>query len=823
MRFLSLFLCLGFLAAVINPAAGQVIADFETESTQGFSDNGWGSGFTGVERVDDPTENSSGALALNCDAAQGEKGVIQKDNIDPMNANTLSVDVYVPADFPDGAQISLWGQDNVNLSGWNASEYSAPSIEKETWVTLDFEMRKLYQANPGEFNPYDGNLLGKFGLQVYFGSSSSWSGTVYVDNVRLNIPREDRQWILSDFELEELGTAGFTKGWGEAFVDLYWFPDMTERSTGVMEMDMDFMKGTKSAFVKDNIDIKWTETDTGAIAFTFDVYLPFDFPEDATVKIWAQDLTNHTWVDYKYSVSGSEGTQIPIEEWTTISFDIVDAMTANPGFDVTAGIKGGVEIYYTGSDWSGVVLFDNFTLVGLTPPASKLKSPAAVNVTADTSAGAFDQKEFVNKVTWQIEEEAAGSSYNVYASENPITDLTSDDVKRIATELPAGVFYYNHQLYGYEDEKTLYYAVTTKGVDNGKIVETPVHAGQNTSGPVTNGVSTPAVIAFEKSFSPEINGQLDDFEQLGVEPIRPVRAGGPAAESWTVESEDLNFTCYLVMDRDNFYIAMDVVDDQPTYGTQAWEGDGFDIFTGFYDVNQLDALHGQGSIYSNDHADYRLSFAANAGSGAQFQKSGSEPWSVEGMEMSISQSENGYTVEAKIPFESIRPANVAEFEPEKGMIIPLKIDVNDNDGADDPAYSGSNRTLSLHWGGVDNEQNWKRPYAWGQAIIGGQTAVTDNEPNVPVATTLHGNYPNPFNPSTTLDYSVQKKSHVSLVVYDLLGRKVKTLINAPHHAGHHAVVWDGTDVNGNQVGAGVYFATFKTGDVTQTRKMLLVK
>ncbi len=808
--------------ALYTPVLGQVIADFEDADRQGFFDNGWGTGFISIEVVEDPTGESSGVLALNSDASQGEKGVIQKDNIDPMGAEVLQIDVYLPADFPDGAQISLWGQDGVNMDGWNASEYPASELEKETWVTLDFKMQQLHEANPGVFNPYDGNMLGKLGVQVYFGADSDWSGIVYVDNVRLDIPRQDRKWVVDDFEVEELGAAGFHHGWGEAFLDLYWFEDMTERSSGVLELFTDYAAGPKAAIKKDNIDIQWTESDTGAIAFTLDVYLPLGFPENATVKTWAQDKTNWTWVDYKFSVAG-EGTHIPTGEWTTITFDILDAMANNPGFDVTAGLQGGIEIYYDGGDWSDFIWIDNFTLVGLLPPASTLESPTSMTVTADTTTGSFGQVEYVNEITWELSEPAANSSYNVYAAERPITDIADEGVKRIAAELPSNLYYYNHQLYGFEIEKTMYYAVTTKGLEDGKIVETPIYAGQNTFGPVTNRVSPPATIAIQESFAAEIDGQMDEYEALGIAPIKPVRAGGPAAETWTEDSEDCNFTCYLVMDADNFYIAMDVTDDQPTYGTQAWEGDGFDIFTGFYDLNETDVLHSDGSIYSQDYADYRLSFAPNAPSGEQFQKSGSQPWDVDGMEMSISRRDNGYTVEAKIPFASIRPENVALFQPEKGMIIPLKIDVNDNDGEDDPLFAGSNRTLTLHWGGVDNAENWKRPYAWGEAVIGQDTKVADQQPAPPMTTALHGNYPNPFNPSTALEYTLQTNADVSLVVFDMLGRQVKTLVNGAKSAGSYKVTWDGTDVNGKAVAAGVYFARFKSGDVNQIHKMLLVK
>jgi len=96
------------LFVMVQAGNGQVLADFETDIA-GFYDNGWGSGFSSVEQIADPTSASAGVLALHCDASLGEKGVIQADNVDPMNAETIDVDVWLPADFPDGGWLKKSG------------------------------------------------------------------------------------------------------------------------------------------------------------------------------------------------------------------------------------------------------------------------------------------------------------------------------------------------------------------------------------------------------------------------------------------------------------------------------------------------------------------------------------------------------------------------------------------------------------------------------------------------------------------------------------------------------------------------------------------
>jgi len=100
--------------------------------------------------------------------------------------------------------------------------------------------------------------------------------------------------------------------------------------------------------------------------------------------------------------------------------------------------------------------------------------------------------------------------------------------------------------------------------------------------------------------------------------------------------------------------------------------------------------------------------------------------------------------------------------------------------------------------------------------------LTD-EVTTPQKFTLHANYPNPFNPSTTISYDLPKRSLVTLGIYDLLGKQIKTLVNQSQDAGNKIAMWNGTDNLGRPVSAGVYLYQIQAGDFTQTRKMLLLK
>ncbi|MBN2413557.1 VWA domain-containing protein [candidate division KSB1 bacterium] len=110
------------------------------------------------------------------------------------------------------------------------------------------------------------------------------------------------------------------------------------------------------------------------------------------------------------------------------------------------------------------------------------------------------------------------------------------------------------------------------------------------------------------------------------------------------------------------------------------------------------------------------------------------------------------------------------------------------------------------------------------------TGINKHEKNdeTPGSFTLHQNYPNPFNPVTTICFSLPASGHVVIKIYDITGRRVKTLTGGHLNGGAHKFTWDGTDTNGQLVAAGIYiyrveFTNMKGEIFTQTKKMSLVK
>jgi hypothetical protein len=102
-------------------------------------------------------------------------------------------------------------------------------------------------------------------------------------------------------------------------------------------------------------------------------------------------------------------------------------------------------------------------------------------------------------------------------------------------------------------------------------------------------------------------------------------------------------------------------------------------------------------------------------------------------------------------------------------------------------------------------------------------AEEPGEESLPPYFDLVRNYPNPFNPSTSIEYSVPTRAHVTIEIYNVLGQRVTTLVDETKSAGNYKAEWNGTDVAGKTVSTGVYLYRFKAGDFVETKKMVLLK
>lgn len=110
-----------------------------------------------------------------------------------------------------------------------------------------------------------------------------------------------------------------------------------------------------------------------------------------------------------------------------------------------------------------------------------------------------------------------------------------------------------------------------------------------------------------------------------------------------------------------------------------------------------------------------------------------------------------------------------------------------------------------------------------QNDFGTPLGINPDYKSVPLTYQLRQNYPNPFNPETRISFEIPEVQDVTLVIYNVLGQKVRTLINESYNAGRHVVNWDGLSESGLRVPTGMYFYRIKAGNFIATKKMLMVK
>ena len=160
-------------------------------------------------------------------------------------------------------------------------------------------------------------------------------------------------------------------------------------------------------------------------------------------------------------------------------------------------------------------------------------------------------------------------------------------------------------------------------------------------------------------------------------------------------------------------------------------------------------------------------------------------------------------------------------------------DVHEN--ISDTTFSLLSNTLDALLGALnidETELNWYIYSSDGEYMVASDVgefilfrgALGVNEGlSVPEVFALHQNYPNPFNPTTQIKYDLPEDAMVSITIYDLMGRSIKSLVNSNQSAGYRSVQWNATNNLGEGVSAGMYIYTIQAGKFRQTKKMVLLK
>jgi len=108
-------------------------------------------------------------------------------------------------------------------------------------------------------------------------------------------------------------------------------------------------------------------------------------------------------------------------------------------------------------------------------------------------------------------------------------------------------------------------------------------------------------------------------------------------------------------------------------------------------------------------------------------------------------------------------------------------------------------------------------------LVSGVTGIMDDPSELPKTFAVSPNYPNPFNPSTTIKYQLPQSGDVNLTIYNVLGQRVRALVDARIEAGYHSIEWDGRNDAGAQVASGIYIYRFSADNYLKVQKMILMK
>jgi hypothetical protein len=299
---------------------------------------------------------------------------------------------------------------------------------------------------------------------------------------------------------------------------------------------------------------------------------------------------------------------------------------------------------------------------------------------------------------------------------------------------------------------------------------------------------------------------IDAQEDYGWKDIPPVfgnyRFNG--GELVNVDSpKDLELQWRAMWDYENLYLLIDVKDDTLVRdsGTAAWNDDGIEFW--------IDGNASRLPTYT-DANDLGFNWRYNPEGLLDPVGDSKAKLTVEQMALikdAKIRTEDGIVLEASIPW-SIIGTSVGN-----GAAIAMECDWNDDD-------NGGDRDTKLKcYDPTDN--SWQYPYLLGLARLTGSVLISDVKKLDPAAITtyeLQQNYPNPFNPSTNIEFALPKSGQVSLIIFDVLGREVGTLLDKRMEMGRYSI-----NFNAARLASGVYFYKLQTSDYTETKKMMFIK
>ena len=461
----------------------------------------------------------------------------------------------------------------------------------------------------------------------------------------------------------------------------------------------------------------------------------------------------------------------------------------------------------------------------------------------------IEQGEDGNVISWAGVPNAGG--YHVYVSQNPIADVLADNVsllQRVSAREEA--FSALHQVeipHHSFSPLEVHYAVSSLGSYGAENVDV---SASTASVSFPNPTSTPVIVELTESEAAQLTSAIErgavaraGFPEW-MTPFRLDSGRSSPGDGGSViqDDNDLSGTFWMAQSPENeLFIYAEVQDDVvklaggSVHLGDSWQYDSFEIGLGNYDVRDIRG----GSMLAGTphrflergiHADYLFRVSAHGdGSRTYVYVGGSLNAAIPGGAATFDVLRNadgkevGWRALAIIPLDAIQNAEAGDLvlDPVTGSdlrLVPLNIALNDAD------QTGV-RDSQIQWSTKPNADGswWHSPVQWPVVAAVGRatwTGVAGTSAELPVTFSLKQNFPNPFNPATTITFTLASDEPVTLTVFDALGRRVAVLLDRKKLTrGSHTVSF-----GAQGLASGVYFYQLMAGNAfLESKRMMLVK
>ena len=331
----------------------------------------------------------------------------------------------------------------------------------------------------------------------------------------------------------------------------------------------------------------------------------------------------------------------------------------------------------------------------------------------------------------------------------------------------------------------------------------------------------PSKIAYATTETIVLDGQLNEAFWNSAESVTVGKGSGSSTGGWYMQWNDTNNTyedqsmaeIKFMHNGTDLYIGVESDDKSVCKWSPGWEADGLFLWmtnkgeipdpASRMEIKNMffDATIGALAVF-----EINANVPAGGAEGASYLPTGS----VSNTE--IGGEDAGYSLEVVVHTDFFGYA--------VGDDVFLSAVIWDMDKADAAVFSNDTSDYAPNWWGTQwVDQNFEKYYLYRAVTL--SPNVSSIEPvNAGIVTSydLEQNYPNPFNPTTIINYSIPQNSFVSLIVYDILGNEISTLVNQEQTKGTYKVTLDGKNLS-----SGVYFYTIRANNFVQTKKMILMR